>query len=74
MKIMSKLTNHQMIRKVMKRKKNWKSYEIQSQLAAQYEKFMSESTLTRRLREMADVIAIRPKSKTIKAWDYQLIR
>ena len=71
--IMKKPTLHELIRKIMRGKKNWKSYEIQTSLSS-LKRFYSESTITRRLREMPDVIAIRPKSKVIKAWDYRLIK
>lgn len=50
---------HEQIRKVMGYK-GWKSHDLQAAIAKKH-KLYSESTITRRLREMPDVKAIRPK-------------
>jgi len=60
------------LRKLMKSKKLWKSYEVQARFQLKHDKLYSESTITRRLREMADVVAHRP-SKGQTSWDYELI-
>lgn len=70
---MSNLKLHDEIRKVMAKKKSWKSHEIQSRIAKK-SKLYSESTITSRLREMPDVISKRPTKKGVSSWDYQLIK
>lgn len=65
--------DHEAIRKIMKRKKLWKPYEIQTQLC-KIGRYYSESSITRRLREMRDVISCRPSSKFSRAWDYTLVK
>lgn len=59
------------ILEVMKEKKVWKSHEIQSVLALRH-KLYSESTITRRLRAIPQVIASKPNNGE-RAWDYQII-
>jgi len=56
----------------MKRKKSWKSYDLQKIVKRPNGSPYSESTITRRLREMADVKAERSKKKGETAWLYKL--
>lgn len=66
------MSTHELIRKVMKAKTNWKSWEVQEKLRSMGKPY-SESTVTRRMREMADVIAIPPKDRRVStAWTYKL--
>lgn len=64
--------DHAAIRKVMKKKKWWKSYEIQTQLHL-LGKFYSESSITARLREMKPEVLGMRRSRTTKSYDWCLI-
>lgn len=56
------------IRKIMKRRKKWKPYQIQEELA----KIYSESSITARLRQMADVVCIHEMVDGKHHWFYIL--
>jgi len=66
---------HDQLREVMKRKKSWKSYDLQKIVKRPDGSPYSESTITRRLREMkeAGLVKIeRSKKKGETSWDYKL--
>lgn len=61
---------HHKIRKIMRRKRWWKPSEVQRQIALHHDKLYSESTITRRIREMKDV-----ENKPAKgSWLYGVVR
>lgn len=61
------------IKKIMKRKKYWYPYELQTRLAQQ-KIFWSESTITRELRKMPDVVSLPPTNpKVSRAWTYSIL-
>jgi len=68
------MKTHDIIRKVMMTKKSWKSYEIAEEVFKQFGKRYSESTITRRMREMGDIRALPPidRSKST-AWSYVIV-
>jgi arginine repressor len=69
---MSDLKLYKAIRKIMVKRKFWKSHDLQKAIAEKH-KLYSESTITRRLREMPDVVASRPTIKGETSWNYRII-
>lgn len=65
-----KVTFDQRFRKVMARKKWWKPYEIQREMARKFDKFYSESTITAQLRKMK--AQSRPPKSGKGAWEYTI--
>jgi len=67
---MSNLKIYAVITKIAGKRK-MKSYEIQQEILRITKVYYSESTITRRLREMG-AKAERPKGKNTTAWSYSL--
>lgn len=66
--------DYDLIRKTMKGRVKWYPYELQQRMM-EAGKFMSESSLTRRLREMEDVFCSPPRNRRVsRAFTYQLIK
>jgi hypothetical protein len=67
-----KQATKQVIYSIMRRKREWKPYEVINKLQAM-DIFISESTLTRQYRRWnADIIAIPPKPGPYRTWTYKL--
>lgn len=60
---------HQLITKIMKRRKWWKPWQVQHELNCRRKKRISESTLNRELRRMPN-ITNRPCHND--SWDYSI--
>ena len=62
---------HQLIRKIMRQKRWWKPWMVQNELNNRRRKRIAESTVTREMRRMADLMT-RPCHND--SWDYSLIK
>lgn len=65
-------TQHDIIRSILKRKVWWTPLDLQRAYHTKTEKWLLDSTITRRLREMSDVVCERKVVKGKQRWEYRL--
>lgn len=65
---------HQTIRKLLKRRKWWSPLDLQQAVLEKTGQIYTDATLTRRLREMADVHCEPRKGPNGLRWEYCLVK
>lgn len=65
-------TQHEIIREIMQGRSRWTPIDLQWAYEAATGKWLLDSTLTRRLREMKDVVCERKIVNGKQRWEYRL--